>query len=99
MPPTDKARQPGGRDFGTNAYIIRMNKLPSPERAAKQERQRLAAEDGSKALQEVAERASAVRQNMARLRELRLAKEAADVRSKIAAGNQSARPRAKKPLR
>jgi len=51
-----------------------MTKLPSPEQAARLERQRLAAEDGVKALQEVASRAIAIRENMARLRSLRLAK-------------------------
>jgi len=68
-----------------------MNKIPSPEQAARLERQRLAAEDGSKALQEVAERAVAVRENMARLRALRLAKEAKAFQIKIAAENQRAR--------
>jgi len=53
-----------------------MEKLPSPEQATRLERQRLAAEEGTKALQEVAERAIAIRKNMARLRALRLAKEA-----------------------
>ena len=61
-----------------------MNKIPSPEQAARLERQRLAAEDGAKALQEVAERSVAVRENMARLRALRLAKEAEAVRTEIA---------------
>ena len=53
-----------------------MNETPSPEKAARLERRRLAAEDGSKALQEVLDAAIAVRANMARLRALRLAKEA-----------------------
>ena len=39
-----------------------MTKLPSPEQAARLERQRLAAEDGVKALQEVASRAIAIRE-------------------------------------
>ena len=51
-----------------------MDKLPSPEHAARLERQRLAAEEGTKALHEVAERAIAIRKNMVRLRALRLAK-------------------------
>ena len=59
-----------------DAYIAEMNKTPSPEKAARLERQRLAAEDGSKAVQEVLDAAIAVRANMARLRALRLAKEA-----------------------
>ena len=53
-----------------------MNKSPSPETAARLERRRLAAEDGSKAMQEVLDAAIAVRANMARLRALRSAKEA-----------------------
>ena len=71
-----------------------MNKLPSPEQAARLERQRLAAEEGTKALQEVAERAIAVRENMARLRALRLAKDEA-VRTAIPNGNQPARAKSK----
>src|SRR3974390_1277173 len=51
-------------------------------------RQRLAAEDGAKAIEEVAKKAADVRANMARLRELRLAKEAQGVRTPISAGNQ-----------
>jgi len=58
-----------------------MTNPPSPEQAARLERQRLAAEDGAKALQEVASRAIAIRENMARVRSLRLAKEAQKVRA------------------
>ena len=58
-----------------------MTNPPSPEQAARLERQRLAAEDGAKALREVARRAIAIRENMARLRSLRLAKEARKVRA------------------
>jgi hypothetical protein len=56
-----------------------MNKPPSHEQAARLERKRLAAEDGAKSIQEVAERAIAVRANMARLRTLRLANEAREI--------------------
>ena len=59
-----------------NAHMVEMKKSPSPEKAARLERRRLAAEDGSKAVQEVLDAAIAVRANMARLRALRLAKEA-----------------------
>jgi hypothetical protein len=52
---------------------------PSAEKVARLERLRLAAEDGSKALQEVAERAIAIRENMARLRALRFAKKAREI--------------------
>ena len=61
-------------------------------------RQRLAAEEGAKALEEVAKKAADVRTNMARLRELRLAKEAQEVRTAISAGNQP-RPKPKKRFR
>jgi hypothetical protein len=54
-------------------------------------RQRLASEEGAKALEEVAKKAADVRANMARLRELRLAKEAQEVRAEISAGNQPKR--------
>ena len=53
-------------------------------KVARLERQRLAAEDGAKALEEVAKKAADVRMNMARLREQRLAKEAQEVRTEIA---------------
>jgi hypothetical protein len=61
-------------------------------------RQRLAAEDGAKALEEVAKKAADVRANMARLRELRLAKEAQEIRTEISAGNQPT-PKPKKRSR
>jgi len=64
------------RNLVKTAYMIAMNKTPSPEKAARLERRRLAAEDGSKAMQEILDAAIAVRGNMARLRALRLAKEA-----------------------
>ena len=67
-----------------------VTKLPSPEQAARLERQRLAAVDGVKALQEVASRAIAIRENMARLRSLRLAEEAQGVRAKILTENRAA---------
>jgi hypothetical protein len=50
-------------------------------------------------LDEEAKRAVAVRQNMARLRELRLAKEAQEVRTEISAGNQPTKAKPKKRLR
>ena len=71
------------RDYPARFAILQpvpmMNKPPSAEKAARLERRRLAAEDGSKALQEVAERAIAIRENMARLRALRFAKEAREI--------------------
>ena len=52
-------------------------------------RKRLAAEEGAKALEEVAKKAVDVRVNMARLRALRLAKEAQEVRTEISTSNQT----------
>ena len=51
---------------------------PSPESIARSNRQRLAAEEGAQAMVDVEKQAVDVRKNMARLRELRQAKEAAD---------------------
>ena len=59
----------------------------SPAQLARANRMRLAAEEGARAMEETTKEAIAVRKNMARLRELRLAKEASAVRAQIAAGN------------
>jgi hypothetical protein len=59
---------------------------------ARANRLRLAAEEGARAMGEVTKEAVALRKNMARLRELRLAKEADTIRQQIAAGND---PKAK----
>jgi hypothetical protein len=64
---------------------------PSPEQVARVNRQRLAAAEGAQAMEEVARRAADVRANMARLRALRLAKEA------TAAHDQSVTAKAQKP--
>jgi hypothetical protein len=53
---------------------------------------RLAAEEGARAMEEATKEAVAVRKNMARLRELRLAKEASAIQAPTAAGND---PKAK----
>jgi hypothetical protein len=58
----------------------------SPSQLARANRLRLAAEEGARAMEEATKEAIAVRKNMARLRELRLAKEAATTREQIAAG-------------
>ena len=49
---------------------------PSPESVARANRQRLAVEEGRKAMLDVEQRATAVRTNMARLRALREVNEA-----------------------
>jgi len=52
------------------------DRVQTPEQIAKTNRQRVAAADGALAMVEVLKNDIAVRKNMARLRELRLAKEA-----------------------
>lgn len=58
---------------------------PSPEGIARAQRQRIAMEDGAKAIAEFDQRNSAVRKNMERLRALRVAKEAEDAEAAAAA--------------
>jgi len=62
---------------------------------AKENRLRVFRAEGAQALEDVANEAIAIRKNMARLRELRLAKEAAAIREQIAAGNV---PKGKKAI-
>jgi hypothetical protein len=56
---------------------------------------RLAAEEGARAMEDVEKQAVAVRKNMARLRDLRLAKEESAIRAQIAAGDDP-KPKPKK---
>ncbi|MCP3397785.1 transcriptional regulator [Bradyrhizobium sp. CCGB01] len=56
----------------------RKSAILSPEAIARADRQRLAAEEGVRAIADVEKHAIDVRKNMRRLRELREAKEAAD---------------------
>jgi pyridoxal biosynthesis lyase PdxS len=51
---------------------------PSPESIARFNRKRLAAEEGARALLDVERQGTDIRKNMARLRDLRETKEAAD---------------------
>jgi hypothetical protein len=53
---------------------------PSPESIARANRQRLAAEEGARAMADVEKKAFAVRKNMERLRALRQAREAEEAR-------------------
>lgn len=55
-------------------------KSQTPEQIARAEKQRIARIEGDKALADFEREAVAVRQNMARLRELRLAKEAEEAK-------------------
>ncbi|MCW5702426.1 MAG: transcriptional regulator [Bradyrhizobium sp.] len=56
--------------------VDRRSAEPSPAAIARANRQRLAQEEGARAMEDVTREAVAIRKNMARLRELRLAKEA-----------------------
>jgi hypothetical protein len=58
---------------------------PSPEQLAKLNRNRLWRDAAARAKEEAENEATAVRENMTRLRALRLAKEAETVQTKIAA--------------
>jgi len=63
------------------------DKPDDASKLARANRLRLAAEQSARAMEEVTKEAIAVRKNMARLRELRLAKEADAIRQEIAVGN------------
>lgn len=76
------------------------DKPDDASKIARANRLRLAAEEGARAMGEVAKEAVALRKNMARLRELRLAKEADTIRQQIAAGNDpKAKPKTRKGSR
>jgi len=63
----------------------------SSRQTAKMNRERLAVTERPAILDEEAKKAIAVRENMKRLRELRLAKEALEVRTEISTDNQPAK--------
>jgi hypothetical protein len=64
-----------------------------PPQGARENRQRLAALEHPAILAEIDKKAADVRMNMERLRELRLAKEAQEVRTEILTGSQPAKPK------
>jgi len=70
---------------------------PSPEGIARSNRQRLAAEEGARAMADAGKQAVDVRKNMARLRELREAKEAADATLRASLPAPTPAKRKKKP--
>jgi hypothetical protein len=72
--------------------------MSDPFQTAKANRDRLFIERAA-ILDEEAKKANAVRLNMARLRELRLAKEAQEARTKISANNQPTKPKSKRRFR
>lgn len=67
-----------GSDFGLEKMVDRKSAEPSPVSIARANRQRLAQEEGVRAMADVEKSAIAVRKNMERLRALRQAKEAED---------------------
>jgi len=69
---------------------------PSPESIARANRQRLAFEEGIRAMADVERYAAAVRKNMERLRILREAKEAEAVRTEVTSGNVATKSKRKK---
>ena len=58
---------------------------PSPASLARAERQRLASEEGARAMADVERQSNAVRKNMERLRALRQAREAEEARTRASA--------------
>jgi hypothetical protein len=69
---------------------------PSPESIARANRQRLAFEEGIRAMADVEREAAAVRKNMDRLRALREAKEAEAVLIEATSGNTATKTKRKK---
>jgi hypothetical protein len=106
--PPEKLCVPGLHGFHSTKHALHIvwansigagvSELTDDPKVDRLTRQRLAAEEGAKALEEVAKKAADVRANMARLRELRLAKEAQEIRAEICAANQS-KPKPRKRLR
>jgi hypothetical protein len=73
-----------GYEFGPRKMVSRKLAEPSPERIARANRQRLAQEEGVRAMADVEQRSVAVRKNMERLRALREAREAQDASAQAA---------------
>ena len=71
----------------------------SSRQSPKMNRERLTSSERPAILVEIDKKAADVRKNMARLRELRLAKEAQEVRTEIPAGNKPAKAKPKKRFR
>jgi hypothetical protein len=68
----------------------------SPTSIERAERQRVAAEEGARAIAEIERDAAAVRKNMERLRALREAKEAESLRDRATSGATAATKRKKR---
>jgi hypothetical protein len=72
---------------------------PSPESLARAHRQRIAAEDGARAIADVERQAIAIRKNMDRLRALREAKEADAARELAENPPEAAKPKTAKRVK
>ena len=72
---------------------------PSPAGIARSNRQRLAAEEGARAMADAERQSAELRKNMARLRELREAKEAGDADIRASLPAPVAKKRARKAPR
>ncbi|WP_092188895.1 transcriptional regulator [Bradyrhizobium sp. cf659] len=72
---------------------------PSPAGIARSNRQRLAAEEGARAMADAERQSAELRKNMARLRELREAKEAADADIRASLPAPTPKKRARKSPR
>ena len=71
---------------------------PSPESVARENRRRIAFAEGQKAIADVEQKAIAIRKNMARLRALREAKEAEELKNQVTAENTGVKATRKKRL-
>jgi hypothetical protein len=76
-----------------------IDRAEPPPQGARTNRERLAPLERPAILAEIDKKAADIRVNMARLRELRLTKEAQEVRTEILTGNQPAKPKPKKRFR
>ena len=90
-----------GSEFGPEEMVAKKTAEPSPESIARANRQRLAQEEGARAMAVIEKSAVAVRKNMERLRTLREAKEAEEAREASAPAAVPGIPRKKrkKPAR
>lgn len=70
---------------------------PSPQSIARANRQRLALEEGARAMADVEQRAIAIRKNMERLRALREAREAEEAGTQVAVPVAAKKKRKKIP--
>jgi hypothetical protein len=90
---------PGGRKESRIGARMSKDVNESSRQTAKMNRERLAPLERPAIFEEIDKKTADVRRNMARLRELRLAKEEETIRTEIATGNQPAMAKPKKRFR